>query len=403
VLPTSLQSVFAALRHRNFRLFIIGQFISLCGTWMQVIAQGWLVLQLTDSAFAVGLVTALGSLPILLFTLYGGVIADRVNKRRFILMLQSLMLGEALTLAILTATHLITVHWVRGLAVFSGLLSAFEVPTRQSFLAEIVHREHLMNAIALNSSAFNLARVIGPAIAAGLIATVGLAACFFANAASYLAVIASLLRMDAGQSPAPRTESLDTALRQGFAFVFGNRWPRALVVLIATFSMFGFSFLPLMPVFARDVLRVGASGYAALVAAIGIGAAAAAFFLAGFGHRVRRSRLVLGSAMLFGVVLLAASQAPEFWSALFLFTVTGCVMALNGIAANTMLQSEAPDQLRGRVMGFYSFMVLGLAPFGSFQAGWIAEHFGVRIAFALGGLVCLLVAAGVAWRMVKVG
>jgi MFS family permease len=395
--------VFAALRHRNFRLFIIGQFISLCGTWMQVIAQGWLVLQLTDSAFAVGLVTALGSLPILLFTLYGGVIADRVNKRRFILVLQSLMLAEALTLAILTATHLITVHWVMGLAVFSGLLSAFEVPTRQSFLAEIVHREHLMNAIALNSSAFNLARVIGPAIAAGLIATVGLAACFFANAASYLAVIASLLRMDAGQSPAPRTESLATALRQGFAFVFGNRWPRALVVLIATFSMFGFSFLPLMPVFARDVLRVGASGYAALVAAIGIGAAAAAFFLAGFGHRVRRSRLVLGSAMLFGVVLLAASLAPEFWSALVLFTVTGCVMALNGIAANTMLQSEAPDQLRGRIMGFYSFMVLGLAPFGSFQAGWIAEHFGVRIAFALGGLVCLLVAAGVAWRMARVG
>ena len=402
MLPTSLHSVFAALRHRNFRLFISGQFISLCGTWMQVIAQGWLVLQLTDSAFAVGLVTALGSLPILLFTLYGGVIADRVNKRRFILLLQSLMLAEALTLAILTATHLITVHWVMGLAVFSGLLSAFEVPTRQSFLAEIVHREHLMNAIALNSSAFNLARVVGPAIAAGLIATVGLAACFFANAASYLAVIASLLRMEPGQSPAPRTESVASALRQGFAFVFGNRWPRALVVLIATFSIFGFSFLPLMPVFARDVLRVGASGYAALVAAIGIGAAAAAFFLAGFGHRVRRSRLVLGSAMLFGVVLLAASLAPEFWSALFLFTATGCVMALNGIAANTMLQSEAPDQLRGRIMGFYSFMVLGLAPFGSFQAGWIAEHFGVRIAFALGGLVCLLVAAGVAWRMVRV-
>ena len=198
MLPTSLQSVFAALKHRNFRLFIVGQFISLCGTWMQVIAQGWLVLQLTDSAFAVGLVTALGSLPILLFTLYGGVIADRVNKRRFILVLQSLMLAEALTLAVLTATHLNTVHWVMGLAAFSGLLSAFEVPTRQSFLAEIVDRDDLMNAIALNSSAFNLARVVGPAIAAGLIATVGLAACFFANAASYLAVIASLLRMDAG-------------------------------------------------------------------------------------------------------------------------------------------------------------------------------------------------------------
>jgi MFS family permease len=399
VLATSLRSIFAALRHRNFRLFIAGQFVSLCGTWMQIIAQGWLVLQLTDSAFAVGLVTALGSLPILLFTLYGGVIADRVNRRRFILVLQSLMLAEALTLAVLTASHRVTVHWVMGLAVFSGLLSAFEVPTRQSFLAEIVERKDLMNAIALNSSAFNLARVVGPAIAAGLIATVGLAACFFANAASYLAVIIGLVRMDAGSPVAGRLSTVSAALREGFAFVFGNRWPRALVLIIATFSMFGFSFLPLMPVFARDVLRQGASGYAALVAAVGIGAAGAAFFLAGFGNRIRQSRLVLGSSTLFGVTLTAASLAPEFWSALALFTAAGCVMALSGITANTMLQTLAPDELRGRVMGFYSFLVLGLAPFGSFQAGWVAEHFGVRAAFALGGLVCLLVAGGVAWRM----
>jgi MFS family permease len=399
VLATSLRSIFAALRHRNFRLFITGQFISLCGTWMQVIARGWLVLKLTDSAFAVGLVTALGSLPILLFTLYGGVIADRVNKRRFILLLQSLMLVEALTLAILTVTNLVTVQWVMGLAVFYGLLSAFEVPTRQSFLAEIVEREDLMNAIALNSSAFNLARVAGPAIAAALIATVGLAACFFANAASYLAVLAGLLLMEPGRAPAPEGESVRAALRLGFGFVFGNPWPRALIILIATFSIFGFSFLPLMPVFARDVLKVSASGYGALVAAVGAGAAGAAFFLAGFGHRVRRSRLVLGSSLLFGILLLAASLAPGFWSALLLFTLTGCVMALNGISANTMLQSEAPDPLRGRVMGFYSFVVLGLAPFGSFQAGWIAEHLGVRIAFAAGALICLTAAAAVAWRM----
>ncbi|HET6796639.1 MAG TPA: MFS transporter [Gemmatimonadales bacterium] len=399
MVAASLASIFAAFRHRNFRLFIIGQFTSLCGTWMQVVAQGWLVLQLTNSAFAVGLVTALGSLPILLFTLYGGVVADRVNKRRFILILQSLMLAEALTLALLTATHLVTVHWVMGLAIFSGLLSAFEVPTRQSFLAEIVERQDLMNAIALNSSAFNLARVIGPALAAGLIASVGLAACFFANAASYLAVITSLVRMDPGVAPEPRSESVASALREGFAFVFGNRWPRALVILIATFSVFGYPFLPLMPVFARDELRIGASGYAALVASIGVGAALAAFFLAGFGHRVRRSSLVLASSTLFGLVLLAASQAPQFWSALALFTLAGCLMALNGIAANTMLQSEAPDELRGRVMGFYSFIVLGLAPFGSFQAGWIAEHLGVRTAFAMGAVMCLLVALGLTWRM----
>jgi MFS family permease len=401
VLVSSLRSVFVALRHRNFRLFLTGQFISLCGTWMQTIAQGWLVLQLTNSAFLVGLVTALGSLPILLLSLYGGVIADRVNKRRFLILLQSLMLAEALTLATLTALDLITVHWVMGLAAFSGLLTAFEVPTRQAFVAELVDREDLMNAIALGSSAFNLARVIGPALAGLLIATVGLSACFFVNAGSYLAVIGGLLRMDARVSRTRAVVPVWAAMKEGFAYVFGHRWPRALVIIVATFSVFGFSFVPLMPVFARDALHLDARGYGVMVAAIGVGAVGAAFFMAGFGDRVRQSRLVLGSSSLFGAVLFVASFAPNFLWSVLLFTLTGGIMALNGIAANTMLQSEAPDDLRGRVMGFYSFMVLGLAPFGSLQAGWIAEHFGVRFAFAFGGLVCLIVAGSVAWRMSK--
>jgi MFS family permease len=396
---SSLQTVFAALRHRNFRLFLTGQFISLCGTWMQTIAQGWLVLQLTDSAFAVGLVTALGSLPVLLFSLYGGVIADRVNKRKFILVLQSLMLLEALTLGVLTALDLITVEWVMALAVFFGLLTAFEVPARQAFVAEIVKREDLMNAIALGSSAFNLARVIGPAVAGLLIAALGLEACFFANAASYLAVIASLLRMDARSVRAPAAASVWAAMGEGFAYVFGSRWPRALVIIVTTFSVFGFSFMPLMPVFARDALGLDASGYGVIVASIGAGALSAAFFMAAFGSRSRQSRLVLGSSISFGAILLAGSIAPNFWSAIILYTVCGGTMALNGIAANTMLQTEAPDELRGRVMGFYSFMVLGLAPFGSLQAGWVAERFGVRVAFAVGGVICLLVASGVAWWM----
>jgi predicted MFS family arabinose efflux permease len=256
-----------------------------------------------------------------------------------------------------------------------------------------------MNAIALGSSAFNLARVIGPALAGVLIATLGLPACFFANAASYLAVIASLVRMQVPHTVAPSATPLWTALGEGFGYIFGRRWPRALVIIVTTFSIFGFSFIPLMPVFARDALELDASGYGVMVASIGAGALAAAFFMAAFGGRVRQSRLVLGSSIFFGTVLVAAALAPSFWSAVALFTLCGGVMALNGIAANTMLQTEAPDELRGRVMGFYSFMVLGLAPFGSLQAGWVAEHFGVRIAFALGGLVCLAVAAGVAWWM----
>lgn len=396
-MPTA--SFVAALRHRDFRLFIFGQFVSLCGTWIQMVARGWLVLLLTDSAFAVGLVTALGSLPILLFTLYGGVVADRVDKRRLVLVLQCGMLLEALALGVLTHAGWITVEWVMVLAVGFGLLSAFEVPTRQALVAEIVGREDLMNAIALNSSAFNLARVVGPAVAGGLIATLGIAACFYLNAASYLAVIVGLLKMRVRRQAAPATVPALGALMEGIRYVLGSPVPRALVTIIATFSVFGFSFVTMMPVFARDVLGLEAAGYGVLVSAVGVGAAAAAIGMAGLGRRVERTRLVIGSSMLFGVLLTSAAFAPEFWSALTLFTLTGCTMALNGIAANTSLQLQAPDRLRGRVLGFYSFTVLGMAPFGSLQAGWVSEHFGVRTALAVGGTVCLAVASWVGWRM----
>ena len=389
----------SALRHRDFRLFLFGQFVSLCGTWIQTVAQGWLVLQLTNSAFLVGLVTTLGSLPILLFTLYGGVVADRVDKRRLILWLQCGMALEALGLAILTQLDHVTVVWVALLAVFFGTLSAFEVPTRQSLVAEIVGREDLMNAIALGSSAFNLARVVGPAIAGTLIATVGLAACFWANALSYLAVIAGLVMMRTRQPERRALVPALPALLEGIRYVLGNRWPRALMVLITTFSVFGFSFVTMMPVFARDALRLDAKGYGALMSGVGVGAAAAALVMAGFGSRARTARLVIASSVLFGVLLTAASFAPEFWSALPLFTVTGCLMAVGGITSNTMLQLQVPDHLRGRVMGFYSFTVLGMAPFGSLQAGFVSEHFGARASFALGGVVCLLVALAIGWRL----
>jgi MFS family permease len=366
---------------------------------VQTVAQGWLVLQLTDSAFAVGLVTALGSLPILLFTLYGGVVADRVDKRRLVLVLQSLMLVEALTLAVLTHQGWVTVHLVMALASFYGLLSAFEVPARQALVSEIVGKEDLMNAIALNSSAFNVARVIGPSIAGALIATVGLAACFYLNAATYLAVIVGLVLMRVRRPALPSTAPAFGALKEGFGYIVGNRWPRALVTIIASFSIFGYSFLPLMPVFARDVLGLDADGYGAILSAIGLGAAVGAIGMAASGGRTRSGRLLIGSFALFGVVLACAAYAPGFWSALTLFSIAGCLMATNGILANTMLQLQAPDRLRGRVMGFYSFVVLGMAPFGAFQAGWVSEHYGARVAFALGGAACVVMAGVVGWAL----
>jgi MFS family permease len=393
-------ATFSALRHRNFRLFLAGQFLSLCGTWVQHVAHGWLVLELTNSAFAVGLVSTLGSLPILLFTLYGGVVADRVDRHRFLMVLQSLMLVEALVLGTLVALDRITVEWVMVLAVVFGLLSAFEVPVRQAFTADMVGRRDLMNAIALNSSAFNLARVVGPSIAGLLIASVGIAGCFFVNGVSYLAVLAGLLRMSFDAAP-PAAEHRDvrTALREGFGYVLGQRLPRALTLLIGGFSIFGFPFITMAPVLARDVLGVGAAGYAALIASIGLGAATAALFLAGWGTRFRKGRLLAWTSVLFGVALLLAAMAHNFVASLVLFTAAGWTMAANGILANTMLQIHAPDQLRGRVMGVYSFLVLGLAPLGSLQAGWVSEHLGVEWSIGLGGLVCATIAAWTVWSL----
>ena len=386
-------ATFSALRHRNFRLFLAGQFLSLCGTWIQHVAHGWLVLELTDSAFAVGLVTTLGSLPILVFTLYGGLVADRVDRHRFLMLLQSLMLVEALILGTLVALDRITVEWVMVLAIVFGLLSAFEVPVRQAFTADMVRKDDLMNAIALNSSAFNVARVVGPSIAGLVIAGAGIAACFFVNAVSYLAVLAGLLKMDFGPMPPP-AEHRDarSALREGFAYVRGNRWPRALALLIAGFSIFGFPFMTMAPVLARDVLGVGAAGYAALIASIGLGAATAAIFVAGWGTRFRKGRMLAWTSVLFGVSLTLAAVLHNYVASLVLFTAAGWTMAANGILANTLLQIHAPDHLRGRVMGVYSFLVLGLAPFGSLQAGWVSEHLGVEWSMGLGGLACVAIA-----------
>ena len=383
---------FGALRHRNFRLFLAGQFVSLSGTWMQTIAQGWLVLQLTNSAFQVGLVTTINTLPVLLFTLYGGVIADRVNKRRFLIVLQTLMLLEALALAVLTGTGRVTVGWVMALAAVQGVLVAFEIPARQSFLVEMTGREDLLTAVALNSSVFNVTRVIGPAVAGVVIAAIGIAACFYVNAASYLAVLWMLAIMRPPFAGTQAAEAVRSTFRDGWRYIMDNPEPRLLTMLTITFSVFGFSFAPMLPVYASQVLGAGATGYGALMSGVGVGAAAAALFVAAMGHRVQQEGRVYLFATLFGAVLLGASLAGNFGAALVLLVLAGCAWALTSILTNTLLQTKAPDELRGRVMGFYSFMVVGMAPLGALQAGWVSEHLGVRASLALGGAVCVAAA-----------
>lgn len=382
---------FAALRSRNFRLFLGGQLLSNVGTWVQSVAHGWLVLQLTDSAFVVGLVAMLGSLPILLFTLYGGVIADRVNKRRVVFWLQAGMLVEALVLGVLTSTGHVTVPVVMALAFVFGTLSAFEVPTRQALFADLVPRADLSNAIALNSAAYNVARVVGPALAGLLIGTAGLAECFYVNALSFVAVLWGLARIEvppaATRPPAGRVLE---SFREGLRYLVASPWPRTLMLMTTSLTVFSYAFLTMLAVFAKSALGLGAQGYGVISAAVGLGAAVAALAIAAAGTRLRFGRLAAWAATGFGVTLIATAVAPTVYVAAPLLMVAGMLLATAGVATNTFLQQLVPDGLRGRVMGFYSFVVLGLMPFGSLQSGFVAEHLGVRACFALCGAAALV-------------
>jgi MFS family permease len=390
-----------ALTHRNFRFFLLGQGVSLIGTWMQSVAQGWLVLTLTNSPFFVGLASGLGSLGVLAFTLYAGVVADRRDKRRLVVLTQSLSMVLAFALAALVWTHVVTVWHVLALATMLGIVNAFDIPTRQAFMVELVGKEDLMSAIALNSSMFNAARIVGPAIAGALIGVVGVATCFALNGVSYVAVIAGLVAMRLPRfEPRPATGSVWLGLREVVAFLRSDRRVETLVVLTAVLSVFGFPFLVMMPVFARDVLHVGAAGYGALTAAVGGGGMLGALVIAVNSHRiVRRGRLMAFGGTAFGLLVLSFAWSRSFVLSLVLLALAGCAMIVNNALTNTMLQTSVPDHLRGRVMGFYSFVFVGLAPLGAFQAGALAERYGAPWAVGAGGLICALAVAGAAWRV----
>ena len=389
-----------ALSRRNFRLFLLGQGISLIGTWMQAVALGWLVLEITNSPFAVGLTQAFRSLGVLLFTVYAGVIVDRVDKRRLIVWTQALQMLEALALAALVWTGRVTTSQVLVLALLFGIVNAFDIPARQAFIAELVGKEDLMNAIALNSSMFNAARIVGPAVAGVLIGVAGVGMCFFLNGVSYVAVIAGLLAMRLPPFVTrPMPPSAWEGVRQAVAFIRGDTRVWVLVVLVAVFSVFGFPFIVLMPVVARDVLHTDARGYGLLMAAVGIGAMLGALGLALRGARVRKGPVLLEGGAAFGVLLVLFAAVRSVGVALALLALVGCAMIVTTALANTMLQTLVPDELRGRVMAFYAFVFVGMAPLGAFQAGLVAEHTGAPVAIALGGAGCLIAVALAAWRV----
>ncbi len=380
-----------ALRHRNFRLFFSGQLISLIGTWMQSVAQAWLVYRLTDSIVLLGAVGFAGQIPVFLMSTFGGMVADQYSRHRILLLTQTASMCLALVLGILTLSGRIEVWHIFVIASCMGIVNGFDIPTRQSFVFEMVGRADLQNAIALNSSMFNAARVVGPALAGILVAWVGEAWCFLINGTSYIAVLSSLLAMRL--PPHVRPVSSETPLRrilEGFRFAARTGPIRALFVLLALVSFVAMPYTVLMPVFARQILGGGPDTLGMLMGAAGLGALAGSITLASRRGVRGLGRWIAAAAAGFGVSLVLFSFSRNLWLSVILLVPVGFTMVVQMAASNTLIQSMVPDALRGRVMALYSMIFMGMAPLGSLLAGAIAQRMGAPFAVALGGSVCVL-------------
>jgi MFS family permease len=385
--------------HRNFRLFWIGQTVSLIGTWMQQVGQGWLALELSNSAFVVGVVSAAGSLPILLFSLYAGVIVDRRDKLRLVMVAQILLSIEAAVLWWLVWSGHITIPSLVILALIQGLISSVEIPARQSMIVDLVGREDVVDAIALNSGGFNLARIIGPSIAAAVIAGAGLAWCFGINALSYIAVIGCLAAIRLPKFvPSETIGAAREGFQEGIAYIRSRRDVTGVMGLIAIYAIFGLQYLTMMPVFARDVLHTDAGGYGLLVTLVGVGALSGALALAALSSRIRRGKLFMWASYSFAVLLVVFSFVRVAAIAGLLLVFIGLTMMINGALANGMLQQIVPDELRGRVMAAYVFVYVGFTPIGSLIAGAVAHAVNVQVAIGGGAAIMLAYSLWAFWK-----
>jgi len=389
--PSQLPAAFRSLKHRNFRLFFSGQLVSLVGTWMQSIAEAWLIYRLTGSSVLLGLLGFVSQIPIFLLSPIGGLAADRWPRQRVVISTQVASMTLGFTLAALTLTGRIRVWEIIVLATLLGVVNAFDVPARQSFLIEMVGREDLLNAIALNSTMFNGARVAGPAVAGLLVAQVGEGWCFFLNGVSYIAVIAGLLMMRLEKSLAAHDGSSPIEkLREGLRFVRHARPIRTLLLLLGLVSFTALPFSVLMPIFADRILHGGASAYGNLMGAVGLGATFGAFTLAMRQQLRGLGSIVAYSAIGLGISLTFFGASRLYWFSLVALVLAGYAMMMQFTSANTLIQAMVPDQLRGRVMSLYSMMFIGMAPIGSLVAGKMAQHIGAPSTVALGGLASLV-------------
>ena len=385
-----------ALRHRNFRLFFFGQSISLIGTWMTRIATSWLVYRLTGSALLLGTVSFAGQIPTFLVAPLAGVWIDRLDCRQVLVWTQALSMVQSLALAALTFSGHITIHWILVLSVTQGIVNGFDMPGRQSFMVEMVqNRADLGNAIAINSSMVNIARLIGPSLAGMLIAVTGEGWCFLIDGISYIAVIASLLAMRLNAAPLKRAAgSLWTELHEGWTYVTGFLPIRTILLLFALVSLMGMPFVVLMPIFAAKVLRGGPHTLGFLMGAMGVGALASALWLATRKNIRGLIRMIPFAAAVFGLGLIGFGLSRWFWLSMATVLVAGMGMMQGMAASNTIIQTLTSEDKRGRVMSYYTMAFMGMAPFGSLLAGSMASAVGAPLTVIVNGAAVLL---GAAW------
>lgn len=395
---TAHASPWRALAHRNFALFFAGHGLSLCGTWMQSMAQAWLVYRLTGSPFLLGVTEFLSRAPILALAPLGGVLADRWPRRRIMILAQSLLLVQAAVLAALTLSGLVTVWWILGLALAQGLISALEVPVRQTFLTDLVPKRDIPSAIGLNSSIVNSSRIIGPSVAGVLVSTAGEGICFLLNAGSFLIVLGALAMIRIEQTRHDRAADAWGLLREGLRYAWRTPHVRALLTLASLISIASMPYATLLPVFARDILQIGPDGLGLLMAATGLGALTAALRLAR-RHTVKGLGASIALAVAcFGAGLLALAASSIVWVSLLALFAIGFGMVSSLAGCNTLLQSLAPDSMRGRVVSLYTTAALGLTVFGSLLAGTGATYVGAPTVVAVGSLVTIGSAAWF-WRV----
>lgn len=382
-----LKGAFPALENRNYRLYFMGQMVSLIGTWLQTVAQGWLVYQLTESALYMGLVTALGTLPTLIFTLWGGVVVDRFPKKSILMFTQTMAMVLAMALGVLTITKSVELWHIGSLSFLLGTVNALDAPARQAFVSELVPKAHLPSAIALNSGIFNMARAVGPSIAGLLIVTTGTGGAFVLNSLSYIAVIAALLSMNIDSYVAPGITKPLQAIKAGLIYCFTHPIIRILVVFTGVNSVFGWSYATLMPLIAQQQFHVGAGGLGYLYAFSGIGAFTATLIISFFSKKVPAIVFILGGNTLFALSIILFSMSRQLhWAYAFLF-LSGFGLISSASMMNSTIQRIVLPEFRGRVMSIYVLMFIGMVPLGNMQIGYVSEHWGTSTAIQLGASI----------------